>query len=134
MSRVSKMRLFYSSQYNIKILWNPMVFVCTRNACLRFISTWKEEACVVFYTENEALEFNWTNNVNIAKCVAHALSYLHHHCTPSIIYRDIWSNNNLLNLNLEAFVTNFSTARLLYVDSSDRTLRVDTFAYIALGE
>ncbi|KDO36237.1 hypothetical protein CISIN_1g039179mg, partial [Citrus sinensis] len=64
---------------------------CLHKKCMFAIYKYMERGslCCVLHKENEALELNWTNNVNIAKCVAHALSYLHHHCTPSIIYRDI---------------------------------------------
>ncbi|KAK9195633.1 hypothetical protein WN943_003758 [Citrus x changshan-huyou] len=65
------------------------------------------------------------------ECVAHALSYLHHDCTLSVVHRDISSNNILLDSNLEASVADFGTARLLHVDSSNRTLRAGTYGYIA---
>ncbi|KAK9193068.1 hypothetical protein WN944_003764 [Citrus x changshan-huyou] len=91
-----------------------------------------ENSAFVESFQNEApIELNWTRRVNIVKSVAHALSYLHHDCTPSIVHRDISSNNILLNSNLEAFVADFGTARLLHVDSSNRTLRAGTYGYIA---
>ncbi|GAY59663.1 hypothetical protein CUMW_196240 [Citrus unshiu] len=86
----------------------------------------------VLRDDDEAIELNWTRRVNIVKSVAHALSYLHHDCTPSIVHRDISSNNILLNSNLEAFVADFGTARLLDVNSSNRTLQAGTYGYIAL--
>ena len=88
----------------------------------------------VLRDDDEAIELNWTRRMNIVKSVAHALSYLHHDCTPSIVHRDISSNNILLDLNLEASVADFGTARLLHVDSSNRTLRAGTYGYIAPGE
>ncbi|KAL9429252.1 hypothetical protein AB3S75_031127 [Citrus x aurantiifolia] len=85
----------------------------------------------VLRNDDEAIELNWTRRANIVKSVAYALSYLHHDCTPSIVHRDISSNNILLNSNLEVFVADFGTARLLHVDSSNRTLRAGTYGYIA---
>ena len=83
----------------------------------------------VLRDDDEAIELNWTKRVSIVKSVAHALSYLHHDCTLSIVHRDISSNNILLDSNLEAFVADFGTARLLHVDSSNRTLRAGTYGY-----
>ncbi|WKA04549.1 hypothetical protein VitviT2T_022578 [Vitis vinifera] len=81
--------------------------------------------------EIEARELDWTKRVNVIKSIAHALSYMHHDCTPPIIHRDVSSNNILLNSELEAFVSDFGTARLLDPDSSNQTLRVGTYGYIA---
>ncbi|KAG4182027.1 hypothetical protein ERO13_A09G018733v2, partial [Gossypium hirsutum] len=69
--------------------------------------------------------------VNIVKGVAHALSYMHHDCNPPIVHRDISSNNILLNSELEAVIADFGTARLLDPDSSNRTVIVGTYGYIA---
>ncbi|KAL4653739.1 hypothetical protein ACB092_01G327200 [Castanea dentata] len=79
----------------------------------------------------EALELDWPKRMNIIKSIAHALSYMHHECIPVIIHRDISSNNILLNSELEAFVSDFGTARLLDPDSSNQTLVVGTYGYIA---
>ncbi|GAY62609.1 hypothetical protein CUMW_219200 [Citrus unshiu] len=70
------------------------------------------------------------------KCMFAIYKYMERGSLCCVLHKEneALDNNNLLNLNLEAFVTNFSTARLLYVDSFDRTLRVDTYAYIAPGE
>ncbi|KAH9768670.1 protein kinase domain-containing protein [Citrus sinensis] len=85
----------------------------------------------VLRTDEEAVGLDWAKRVNIVKGMAHALSYLHHDCTPPIVHRDISSNNILLNLELEAFVADFGVARLLNFDSSNRTLLAGTYGYIA---
>ncbi|KAG5527457.1 hypothetical protein RHGRI_028374 [Rhododendron griersonianum] len=79
----------------------------------------------------EASEIGWTQRVKIVEAMAHALSYLHHDCTPPIVHRDISSNNILLNSQQEAFVADFGTARLLHLDSSNRTIIAGTYGYIA---
>ncbi|KAH7846931.1 hypothetical protein Vadar_019920 [Vaccinium darrowii] len=79
----------------------------------------------------EASEIGWTQRVNIVEAIAHALSYLHHDHTPPIVHRDISSNNILLNSQLEAFVADFGTARLLHPDSSNQTVIAGTYGYIA---
>ncbi|XAR51759.1 Non-specific serine/threonine protein kinase, partial [Bertholletia excelsa] len=81
--------------------------------------------------DEEASELGWTQRVNTVQAVAHALSYLHHDCTPPIIHRDISSNNILLNSKLEAVVGDFGTARLLYPDSSNQTVVAGTLGYVA---
>ncbi|KAH9741206.1 protein kinase domain-containing protein [Citrus sinensis] len=83
------------------------------------------------HNNEDAVELDWAKRVNIVKAMAHALAYLHHDCSPSIIHRDISSNNILLNSKLEAFVADFGTARLLHADSSNRTLLAGTYGYIA---
>ncbi|KAL1080844.1 hypothetical protein V6Z11_D09G023300, partial [Gossypium hirsutum] len=81
--------------------------------------------------DEEAVELDWTKRVNIVKGVAHALSYMHHYCNPPIVHRDISSNNILLDSELEAFIADFGTARFLDPDSSNRTVMVGTYGYIA---
>ncbi|KAK8571821.1 hypothetical protein V6N12_027893 [Hibiscus sabdariffa] len=81
--------------------------------------------------EVEAVEMDWTKRIEIIKGMAHALSYLHHDCTPPIVHRDISSNNVLLNSSFEAFVADFGTARMLDLDSSNHTILVGTRGYIA---
>ncbi|KDO55290.1 hypothetical protein CISIN_1g004642mg [Citrus sinensis] len=106
---------------------------CLHKKCMFLIYEYMERGSLfcVLHDDDEAIELNWTKRVNIVKSVAHALSYLHHDCTLSIIHRDISSNNILLDSNLEASVADFGTARLLHVDSSYRTLRAGTYGYIA---
>ena len=83
--------------------------------------------------EVEEVELDWNKRVRVVKGVAHALSYVHHDCSPPIIHRDISSNNILLNSEMEAFVSDFGTARLLDPDTSNQTLVVGTYGYIAPG-
>ncbi|KAH9671770.1 MDIS1-interacting receptor like kinase 2 [Citrus sinensis] len=97
---------------------------CLHKKCMFLIYEYMERGSLfcVLRDDDEAIELNWTKRVSIVKSVAHALSYLHHDCTLSVVHRDISSNNILLDLNLEASVADFGTARLLHVDSSNRTL------------
>ncbi|KAK8278150.1 hypothetical protein V6Z12_D09G022300 [Gossypium hirsutum] len=81
--------------------------------------------------EVNAVDMDWTKRVEIIKGIAHALSYLHHDCCPPIVHRDISSNNVLLNSSFEAFVADFGTARMLDLDSSNKTIIVGTYGYVA---
>ncbi|KAL7262633.1 hypothetical protein ACSBR1_000902 [Camellia fascicularis] len=47
------------------------------------------------------------------------VSYMHHDCTPPIVHRDISNNNVLINEEYEAHVSDFGTAKLLKLDSSN---------------
>ncbi|KAL1151173.1 hypothetical protein V6Z11_A09G023200 [Gossypium hirsutum] len=107
---------------------------CLHNRYMFLIYEYMEKGSL-FYAlsiDEEAMELDWTKRVNIVKGVAHALSYMHHDCTPPIVHRDISSNNILLNSELEAFIADFGTARLLDPDSSNRTVIVGTFGVLAL--
>nr|KJB33604.1 hypothetical protein B456_006G021100 [Gossypium raimondii] len=108
---------------------------CLHNRCMFLIYEYMENGSL-FYAlsiDDEAVELDWTKRVNIVKGVAHALSYMHHDCNLPIVHRDISSNNILLNSELEAFIADFGTARLLDPDSSNRTVIVGTYGYIAPG-
>ncbi|CAL5417775.1 unnamed protein product [Camellia sinensis] len=81
--------------------------------------------------EIEAAQFEWIKRVNVIKGMANALSYLHHDCSPPLIHRDISSKNILLDLEYEAHISDFGTARLLKPDSSNWTTFAGTFGYAA---
>ncbi|XP_031287269.1 MDIS1-interacting receptor like kinase 2-like [Pistacia vera] len=106
---------------------------CLHKKCMVLIYEYMERGSLfcVLRNNDEAIELDWSKRVNIVKNTAHALSYLHHDCTPSIVHRDISSNNILLNSELEAYVADFGLARLLHPDSSNRTILAGTYGYIA---
>jgi Leucine-rich repeat (LRR) protein len=87
----------------------------------------------VLNDEEQAGKMDWDKRMNLIKGVANALSYMHHDCSPSIIHRDISSNNVLLDSEYEAHVSDFGTARLLMPDSSNWTSFAGTFGYTAPG-
>ncbi|KAF8399383.1 hypothetical protein HHK36_015247 [Tetracentron sinense] len=106
---------------------------CSHQRCMFLVYEYMERGSLfcVLRTEIEAAELDWIKRVNIIKGVAHALSYMHHDCTPPIIHRDISSSNVLLDSELQAYVSDFGTARLLDPDSSNQTILVGTYGYIA---
>ncbi|PIN07473.1 Serine/threonine protein kinase [Handroanthus impetiginosus] len=85
----------------------------------------------VLKDEEEALELDWIKRVNVVKSIAHALSYMHHDCSPPLLHRDVSTNNILLNSKLEARLSDFGIARVLDPDSSNRTQIAGTRGYIA---
>jgi len=71
--------------------------------------------------------------VNVIKDIANALCYMHHHCSPPIVHRDISSKNILLNLEYVAHVSDFGIAKLLNPDSTNWTSFAGTIGYAAPG-
>ncbi|KAM7466042.1 hypothetical protein LguiB_013604 [Lonicera macranthoides] len=81
--------------------------------------------------EEEARKLDWKKRVNIIKGVAHALSYMHHDCSPPIVHRDISSKNILLNSEYEPCVSDFGTAKILKADSSNWSTLAGTYGFVA---
>ncbi|XP_059451357.1 probable leucine-rich repeat receptor-like protein kinase At1g35710 [Corylus avellana] len=106
---------------------------CLHRRCMFLVYEYMERGSLFCVLSNdvEAIELDWSKRVNVIKGTAHALSYMHHECIPTIVHRDITSNNILLNSKLEAFVSDFGTAKLLDPDSSNQTLIAGTYGYIA---
>jgi len=109
---------------------------CLHNRCMFLVYEYMEKGSLFYILNNEveAVELSWSKRVNIIKGIAKALTYMHHDCSPPIVHRDVTSSNVLLNSQLEACVSDFGTARLLDPDSSNQTLVVGTYGYIAPGE
>ena len=87
----------------------------------------------ILTNDDRAKELDWNKRDNIIKGVAHALSYLHHDCSPPIVHRDVSSKNVLLDLEYEAHVSDFGTAKILNQDSSNWTSLAGTYGYVAPG-
>ncbi|KAI4313231.1 hypothetical protein L6164_026224 [Bauhinia variegata] len=106
---------------------------CLHNRCMFLIYEYIERGSLFCALNNdvEVQQLNWGKRVNIIKGIAHALAYMHHDCSPAIIHRDITSNNILLNSEMEAIVSDFGTARFLDPNSSNQTLSLGTYGYIA---
>ncbi|XP_028791948.1 MDIS1-interacting receptor like kinase 2-like [Neltuma alba] len=85
----------------------------------------------VLRNEEKAQKLTWNKRLNIINGIAHAVSYMHHDCVPPIIHRDITSGNILLNSDMEAFVSDFGTAGTLHPYSSNLSLLVGTYGYVA---
>ncbi|KAL3747329.1 hypothetical protein ACJRO7_016157 [Eucalyptus globulus] len=81
----------------------------------------------------EVVELDWSKRLVIVWDMAHVLSYLHHDCARPIVHRDVSSNNILLDNNMQAFLSDFGTARLLEPNfSSNLTANIaGTRGYIA---
>ncbi|KAH9614267.1 hypothetical protein KSS87_017308 [Heliosperma pusillum] len=56
---------------------------------------------------------DWPTRYRIALDAAEGLSYLHHDCVPSIVHRDVKSNNILLDGDFGAKVSDFGVAKVV---------------------
>ncbi|CDP19860.1 unnamed protein product [Coffea canephora] len=76
-------------------------------------------------------KFDWSKRANMVKDMANAFSYMHQDCSPSIVHREISSKNILLDSEYQACISDFGTARLIRLDSSNWTTFVGTYGYVA---
>ncbi|KAL6011588.1 hypothetical protein ACLOJK_002036 [Asimina triloba] len=106
---------------NILKLW--VLFACT------FME--RRSLSSILSNDESAVELDWKKRVKVVNGVAHAFSYMHHDRTPPIVHRDLSSKNILLDLEYEARVADFGTARLIKPDSSNWSALIGTYAYAA---
>ncbi|XP_037494731.1 BRASSINOSTEROID INSENSITIVE 1-associated receptor kinase 1 isoform X2 [Jatropha curcas] len=75
---------------------------------------------------------NWSIRKRIALGSARGLAYLHDHCDPKIIHRDVKAANILLDEEFEAVVGDFGLAKLMdYKDTHVTTAVRGTIGHIA---
>ncbi|CAI9786209.1 unnamed protein product [Fraxinus pennsylvanica] len=75
---------------------------------------------------------DWTIRKRIALGAARGLAYLHDHCDPKIIHRDVKAANILLDEDFEAVVGDFGLAKLMdYKDTHVTTAVRGTIGHIA---
>ncbi|XP_027187515.2 uncharacterized protein [Cicer arietinum] len=85
----------------------------------------------VLRNETQATMFDWKKRVNVVKGVTNSLYHMHHGCSPPIVHRDISSKNILLDLEYEACISDFGTAKILNLDSHNSTTFAGTYGYAA---
>lgn len=74
----------------------------------------------------------WKTRKHIALGSARGLAYLHDHCDPKIIHRDVKAANILLDEDFEAVVGDFGLAKLMdYKDTHVTTAVRGTIGHIA---
>lgn len=99
---------------------------------LLFASDGKDFRALVYeYMENGSLGdmlhvdpkggylLDWSKRSEIALGAAQGLAYLHHDCVPSIVHRDVKSNNILLDEEMRPRVADFGLAKTFQVEVKD---------------
>ncbi|MED6223400.1 BRASSINOSTEROID INSENSITIVE 1-associated receptor kinase 1 [Stylosanthes scabra] len=75
---------------------------------------------------------SWVQRESIALGSAKGLAYLHDHCNPKIIHRDVKADNILLDENFEAVVGDFGLVKLMDFKETHVTTRIcGTLGHIA---
>ncbi|XP_021674410.2 probable LRR receptor-like serine/threonine-protein kinase At5g63710 isoform X3 [Hevea brasiliensis] len=75
---------------------------------------------------------DWPTRKQVAFGVAHGLEYLHVHCNPKIIHRDLKAANILLDDNFEAVLGDFGLAKLVDTKFTHVTTQIrGTMGHIA---
>ncbi|KAK4785900.1 hypothetical protein SAY86_002589 [Trapa natans] len=75
---------------------------------------------------------DWPTRKRVALGAARGLEYLHEHCNPKIIHRDVKAANVLLDEHFEAVVGDFGLAKLVDVRKTNVTTQVrGTMGHIA---
>ncbi|KAF2293038.1 hypothetical protein GH714_035585 [Hevea brasiliensis] len=75
---------------------------------------------------------DWARRKRVALGAARGLEYLHEHCNPKIIHRDVKAANVLLDEDFEAVVGDFGLAKLVDVRKTNVTTQVrGTMGHIA---
>ncbi|PON79841.1 Tyrosine-protein kinase [Parasponia andersonii] len=80
-------------------------------------------------TQGSAL--TWHLRLKIAVDVARGLEYLHEHCNPPVVHRDLQLSNILLNSDFCAKLSHFGVAVTSGIENKDNTEVSETSAYVA---
>ncbi|EAY85054.1 hypothetical protein OsI_06413 [Oryza sativa Indica Group] len=76
---------------------------------------------------------DWPTRLQIAIDSARGLCYMHHHCSPPIVHRDVKCANILLDHNFRAKMADFGLAKILLKAGDDESFSAiaGTFGYMA---
>ncbi|KAH7307086.1 hypothetical protein KP509_22G044900 [Ceratopteris richardii] len=72
----------------------------------------------------------WQDRLQIAVDVARGLEYLHKHCSPPIIHRDVKSNNILLDEHMVAKISDFGISKSMEAENLQTAIVRGNYGYI----
>ncbi|KAH7307092.1 hypothetical protein KP509_22G045200 [Ceratopteris richardii] len=72
----------------------------------------------------------WRDRLQIAVDIARGLEYLHEHCSPPIIHRDVKSNNILLDQNMVGKISDFGISKSMKADDLRTTVVRGNAGYV----
>ncbi|KAL5561994.1 hypothetical protein UlMin_031741 [Ulmus minor] len=106
---------------------------CSWRGCLYLVYEYIEKGSLakVLYESERNIDLGWETRVSIIRGLAHAISYLHHDCSPPIVHRDVSLKNILIEKDFKPLLSDFGTARLLSPDSSHWTNIAGSYGYMA---
>ncbi|XP_071736906.1 probable LRR receptor-like serine/threonine-protein kinase At5g10290 isoform X2 [Rutidosis leptorrhynchoides] len=92
-------------------------------------------SCLKDRRETQAV-LNWETRERVALGSARGLAYLHEHCNPKIIHRDVKAANILLDEEFEAVVGDFGLAKLMDYEDTHVTTTIGHIApeYLSTGK
>ncbi|GER43372.1 leucine-rich repeat protein kinase family protein [Striga asiatica] len=99
-------------------------------------TSWKQDKQCNHYTTQDLQPgdkgLDWAARKRIAFATAHGLEYLHEHCNPKIIHRDMKAANILLNEDFEPVLGDFGLAKVMDTKTTHVTTQVrGTMGHIA---
>uniref|UniRef100_F6HZP4 non-specific serine/threonine protein kinase n=2 Tax=Vitis vinifera TaxID=29760 RepID=F6HZP4_VITVI len=105
----------------------------SRNGFMYLVCNYLERGSLgkELYGEEGKVELGWATRFSILQGVAHALAYLHHDCSPPIVHHDVTLNNILLESDFVPRLSDFDTARLWDLNSSNWSTVAGSYGYIA---
>ncbi|KAL6514671.1 BRASSINOSTEROID INSENSITIVE 1-associated receptor kinase 1 [Orobanche gracilis] len=114
-----------------RLLVYPYMANGSVSSCLRV--NWKNcRDCILMKRTESQPSLDWPKRKRIALGSARGLAYLHDHCDPKIIHRDVKAANILLDEDFEAVVGDFGLAKLMdYKDTHVTTAVRGTIGHIA---
>ncbi|PON66815.1 hypothetical protein TorRG33x02_266730, partial [Trema orientale] len=106
---------------------------CFWRGCIYLVYEYVERGSLsrVLYEFERNTDLGWKTRLKIVRGLAEAISYLHHDCSPPIVHRDVSLNNILLDRDFEPLLSDFGTARLMSLDSSNWTNIAGSYGYMA---
>ncbi|XP_043811672.1 receptor-like kinase LIP2 isoform X3 [Manihot esculenta] len=92
---------------------------CSDKADKLFVCEFVPNKSLKYHLQRKGNQINnWSNRMKIALGSAKGLTYLHEGCTPTIIHRDIKSENILLDHNFEPKIADFGLAKFFPITNS----------------